>query len=122
MALQLTLLLLIKELSNEKAADTLLFGRKAHELMEAFLVRSKALELDPFVAGKMNDLPKNVFSHSLHTVSWENTRLIRDNIKEEVRRLKQLSCKKILMLACYDLTLTFMDLNPIEKTKHSLQE
>jgi dihydrofolate reductase len=70
----------------------------------------------------MNDLPKIVFSHSLHTVSWENTRLIRDNIKEEVRRLKQLSCKKILMLACYDLTLTFMDLNPIEKTKHSLQE
>ncbi len=96
-------------------ADTLLFGRKTYELMEAFWPSAHAFELDPFVAGKMRDLQKIVFSRTLNTVSWENTRLIRDNIKEEVGQLKNMPGKNILLLGSSSLALTFMDLKLIDE-------
>ncbi|MEX6690227.1 dihydrofolate reductase family protein [Danxiaibacter flavus] len=102
-----------EELFNN--ADTLLFGRKTYELMQSFWPAAKAFELDPFVAGKMRDLQKIVFSRTLNTVSWENTRLIRDNIKEEARHLKNMPGGNILLLASSGLALTFMDLNLIDE-------
>ncbi len=61
----------------------------------------------------MNGLSKIVFPTYKDT--WENTRLIMDNIKEEVRQLKQTFGKNILMLAWSDLALTFMDLGLIDE-------
>ncbi len=37
----------------------------------------------------MNTLPKVVFSRILKTVEWQNSRLVKGDIAEEVRRLKR---------------------------------
>src|SRR3712207_8498297 len=37
----------------------------------------------------IENIPKVVFSKSLEKVEWNNTRLIKDNIAEEVSKLKQ---------------------------------
>ena len=36
----------------------------------------------------MNSLPKVVFSRTLSSATWQNTRLVKDNIEEEVIKLK----------------------------------
>jgi hypothetical protein len=40
-------------------------------------------------AHMMNTLPKVVFSRILKTVEWQNSRLVKGDIAEEVRRLKR---------------------------------
>jgi len=37
----------------------------------------------------MNNLPKVVFSRTLDKASWQSTRLLKGNLAEEVRKLKQ---------------------------------
>lgn len=43
------------------------------------------------ITGKMNTLPKLVFSKTLKKLEWENSRLARKDIGEEIRELKQQS-------------------------------
>lgn len=59
-----------------ESADMLLFGRATYELMAGYWPAAAALENNPFVARRMNDLPKIVFSKSLNTTDWSNTRLV----------------------------------------------
>jgi dihydrofolate reductase len=68
--------------------DTLLFGRKTYQLMASYCPTEDAIRSDPQVAGLMNRLPKVVFSQTLESAAWNNTRLIRENAQDEVRKLK----------------------------------
>jgi hypothetical protein len=45
----------------------------------------------------MNILPKVDFSRTLNKVEWSNTRLVKDNIEDEIRKMKKLPAK----LWCY---------------------
>ena len=40
-------------------------------------------------ANKINNIPKIVFSKTLDKVTWNNTRLVKENMTEEVLKLKQ---------------------------------
>ena len=60
---------------NANSGGTLLFGRVTYELMAAYWPTPAALEQDSAVAKGMNALPKIVFSRTLDSVSWSNTRL-----------------------------------------------
>jgi dihydrofolate reductase len=42
----------------------------------------------PAVAERMNNLPKVVFSRTLDKATWNNTKLVKGNIAEEMRKLK----------------------------------
>lgn len=73
--------------------DTILFGSVTYELFEGFWPKAA---LDPAtsredrrIAGKINEMTKVVFSKTLRKVTWNNSRLIHDNIEGEVRKLKQ---------------------------------
>ena len=46
----------------------------------------------------MNSSPKVVFSRSLNKAEWNNTRLVKDNMQEEVRRLKEQPGKGLTIL------------------------
>ena len=48
-------------------------------------------------ADRLNNLPKYVVSTTLETVEWHNSHLIKDNIAEEVTRLKQQPGQNILV-------------------------
>jgi dihydrofolate reductase len=41
------------------------------------------------VAEGMNDLPKVVFSRTLHKASWNNTKLVKRNLAAEIRQMKK---------------------------------
>jgi dihydrofolate reductase len=73
---------------NASGGGTLLFGRITYDLMASFWPTKQALEMMPTVAEQMNNLPKVVFSRTMDKPSWKNTRLVKNNIAAEVRKMK----------------------------------
>lgn len=92
------------EEENEYAAEglgsgsTLLFGRVTYELMAGYWPTPMALANDPAVAKGMNAAEKIVFSRTLKTVEWSNTRLVTGDPGAEIRRLKQLHGQDMTLL------------------------
>ncbi len=80
------------------SVGTLLFGRVTYELMANYWPIPDAIKNDPIVAGKMNSLPKIVFSKTLKKVAWNNTRLVTDNIEDEIQKIKKRPGKDIALL------------------------
>ncbi|OCP35084.1 dihydrofolate reductase family protein [Ensifer sp. LC163] len=64
-------------------ADTLLFGRVTYEMMASYWP-----EAEGDIATFMNGVEKYVFSRSLKTVGWHNTKLVTGDAVAEVERLK----------------------------------
>lgn len=80
------------------SGNTLLFGRVTYELMAGFWPSPEAIRTDPLVAAGMNRSEKVVFSRTLQKADWNNTRLVKDDMIAEVRRLKQQSGKDLTVL------------------------
>jgi dihydrofolate reductase len=80
------------------SGNTLLFGRVTYELMVSYWPTSEAIKNDPIVAQGMNKAEKIVFSRTLITADWNNTRLVKDNMLTEIRKLKQESGKDLTVL------------------------
>jgi dihydrofolate reductase len=72
-----------------QTGNTLLFGRVTYEMMESFWPTPMAMELDPIVAKGMTESNKIVFSTTLKKASWKNTKLIKTDLIEEVKKLKK---------------------------------
>src|SRR5579864_8441391 len=90
--------------------DTLLFGRVTYEGMASFWPTPFALENDPVVAGKMNEVPKVVFSTTLDKAEWNNTRLVKEHIAEEVSKLKQQQGRDVAIFGSSDLTVSLLEM------------
>ena len=73
---------------NAKGGGVLLFGRVTYEQMASFWPTPAAMETMPDVAKGMNNLPKVVFSRTLDEASWNNTKLVKSDMVEEVRKMK----------------------------------
>lgn len=91
------------------SVDTFLYGRVSYELM---------LKYWPNESGEfaevMNTTPKIVFSKTLDKVEW-NSRLVKDNVKEEVLKLKKQPGKNMALFAGADIAATFMKYNLIDE-------
>ena len=83
---------------NASRGGMLLFGRITYELMAGFWPTPMAAELMPVVAERMNNLPKVVFSRTLDTASWNNTRLVKDDLTGEIRKMKKESGEDMAIL------------------------
>jgi dihydrofolate reductase len=90
------------------ATDHLLFGRITYEGMASYWPTPEAIENDPIVASKMNSILKIVFSRTLEKADWNNTRLIKSNIVEEVLKLKRQPGKDIALFGSSNLASTFI--------------
>src|SRR3712207_5911800 len=84
-------------------ADTILFGRVTYEGMATYWPTPEAIAADPAVAEQMNALEKVVFSRTLASVSWSNSRLASQDVAEEIRRLREQPGKDVIILASSDL-------------------
>jgi dihydrofolate reductase len=73
---------------NAKGGGVLLFGRVTYEMMASYWPTPAASQNDPVVAERMNSLPKVVFSRTLSTPSWRNTKVVKGDIAAEVRKMK----------------------------------
>ena len=97
--------------------DVLLFGRKTYELMASYWPTPAAATNDPIVADKMNRLPKIVFSRTLSSVQWQNTRLVKENIAEEIAKLKQQPGKDLIIFGSSDLAVTFIQYGLLDECR-----
>ncbi len=97
------------------AADVLLFGRVTYQMMAGFWPTPEAIAADPVVAGLMNSLPKVVFSTTLGKAEWNNTRLVKDHVAEEVLKLKQQPGKDLALFGSADLLATLMQLDLVDE-------
>jgi dihydrofolate reductase len=89
-----------------REVDTLLFGRVTYQGMASYWPTEFAINDDPVVAGLMNSLPKIVFSKTIDKAEWNNSRLVRENVVEEVSKLKQQAGKDIAIFGSSDLAVT----------------
>lgn len=71
-----------------QSGNTLLFGRVTYEMMSSFWPTEAARKSAPKIAEGMNKAEKIVFSRSLKKADWNNTRIVKDNIAQEVKKLK----------------------------------
>ena len=86
-----------------KTVDTFIYGRKSYDLMLTYW---------PFETGKfadiMNRTPKIIFSKTLDKVEW-NSRLIKQNVVEEIQLEKGKAGKDLVLFAGADIASTFME-------------
>lgn len=91
-----------------KAGNMLLFGRVTYEMMASYWPTPMALKNDPTVAQRMNSADKIVFSRTLKKAEWSNTRLVKDNIVEEIKKLKKAG-KDMTVLGSGSIVTLFAD-------------
>ena len=63
----------------------------------------------------MNSLPKIVFSRSLKSADWNNSRLVREVIPEEIVKLKQQPGKDMVIYGSGSLVSAFANLGLIDE-------
>ena len=76
--------------------DTIFLGRVTYQLFAGYWP-TQGVKDDPVFAEKMNSMPKIVFSRTLSHVEWSNSRLVKENIPEEIARLKAQPGKDIVI-------------------------
>jgi len=74
--------------ANASGGGILVFGRITYELMKSYWPTPLAMQSNPVVAERMNSLQKVVFSRSLDNASWNNTKIVKDGMVAEIRKMK----------------------------------
>jgi len=106
---------------NEFAAQMLglgslrLFGRVTFELMASHWQTPLAFEQTPLIAQAMNASEKIVFSRTLQNVQWSNTRLLKGDIGQEMRKMKLLPGKDMTLLGSGSIVSQFADQGLIDE-------
>lgn len=90
-------------LQQLREVGVLLFGRRTYEGMAAHW----SSQTDA-IATFMNSLPKIVFSNTLAEATWNNTRLVRGEATETVRRLKEEQGKDLYIFGSAKLCASLM--------------
>lgn len=84
-----------------RTVDTALYGRVTYQMMEGYwptVPANPASTKDELQhAHWVENIDKIVFSRTLETVEWNNTRLVRENTADEIVRLKQQPGKDLMI-------------------------
>jgi dihydrofolate reductase len=113
-----------EELANDvgkitERADTALYGRITYQMMESYWPTAGqqpgASRHDIEHANWVNNALKVVFSRTLESTDWQNTRIVRDNIAEEILNMKKQSGKDILLIGSASIIHTFMKHDVIDE-------
>jgi len=83
---------------NAKGGGVLMFGRITYEMMASYWPTPAAAKQAPDVAEGMNNLPKVVFSRTMDKATWNNTKLVKTDPAEEVRKMKKEAGKDIVIM------------------------
>ena len=97
------------------SADGLLFGRITYRLMAGYWPTPDAAMQAPVVAARMNSISKTVVSRTLGSVEWSNTGLVKENVQEEIFKLKQQPGKDLLLLGSADLASALTNLRLVDE-------
>ncbi|HLZ58034.1 MAG TPA: dihydrofolate reductase family protein [Ktedonosporobacter sp.] len=94
------------------SSDALLMGRVTYQIHAA--AWPTMTDEDGF-ADRMNSLPKYVVSTTLSAVEWNNSRLIKGNVPEAIKNLKQEVSRNILIDGGSDLVNSLMQHDLIDE-------
>jgi len=98
------------------ASDALLLGRNTFELFAASWPTEEWIEREGDFAERMNALPKFVASTSLEEpLEWQNSSLLKGDVVEEVRKIKDQPGHDILMYSSVELMHTLMENDLIDE-------
>ena len=100
---------------NLKSGSTLLFGRVTYEMMASYWPTPDAIKNDSNVAEGMNKADKIVFSRTLKKAEWNNTRILKDNIAGEIKKMKQIPGKNMTILGSGKIITQFADQGLIDE-------
>ncbi len=107
-----------------RTVDTALYGRVTYQMMEGYWptvpTNPASTEFERHHAHWVEGVHKVVFSRTLETVGWNNTRLIRENIAEEVGKLKQQPGQDLMIFGSPRITHTLMHLGLIDDYRINL--
>ena len=95
-----------------------IYGRRSYELMASYWPNAEVKPSSPTdlaFAHKMNALPKVVLSRTLEHAEWNNTTIVRDNVKERVMELKRQPGKPIVAWAGASLVSTLARLDLVDE-------
>jgi dihydrofolate reductase len=93
-------------LEQLNSTDYLVFGRTTYEGMAAYW---KTAEGE--VADLMNKLPKIVCSRTLNSVDWNNSVLMKENVADEIAKLKAQAGKDMYVFGSANLSETLVKEN-----------
>jgi dihydrofolate reductase len=107
-----------------RSADIVLYGRIAYELMAEYWPTAPS---DPSItpsmrefANTINSAQKIVYSKTMKTASW-NTKIVREVNPDEIRAMKLLPGKDILLGPGASIAQTFMNLGLIDEYRFVIQ-
>lgn len=107
-----------------KTVGAPVYGKNTYHLMEGYwptvLSNPDASKQALAHAQWVQEVPKIVFSTTLTRADWNNTTLIKDNIVEEVNKLKQQPGKDLVIFGSPGLAKSFMHLGLIDEYKLTL--
>ncbi len=107
-----------------KTVGTPVYGKNTYHLMAGYwptlLDDPNASEHSLKHARWVHEIPKIVFSTTLPSADWNNTTLIKDNVVEEVNKLKQQPGKDLAIFGSPGLAKNLMNLGLIDEYKLTL--
>ena len=108
-----------------KTVGTPVYGRTTYQLMESYwpgmLNKPGIPERVSRHAQWVEDIPKVVFSRTLPEASWNNTQLIKDNVVEEVEKLKEQPGKDLVIFGSPGLSADLINLGLVDEYRFTLQ-
>ena len=102
-------------IEQTSAVGALLFGRVTYQLMESYWPTADALKNDPAIAGIMNSVPKLVFSRTLEKAEWNNTRIVKENIEQEILNLKKQPGKDLAVFGSANLLSALVQMDLVDE-------
>ena len=96
------------------SSDALLLGRVTYQ---GFAAAWPSVKDEAGFADRMNGLPKYVVSTTLEKAEWNNSTIIKENVVDEVRSLKEQPAQDILVAGSADLVSALMAHNLIDEYK-----
>ncbi len=86
-----------------QSIDGVLLGRKTYQLFADYWPSATGPDAD-----RLNQLPKVVFSRTLEKAAWQNSRIVKGDVAEEVTRLKQQPGRDLALFGSADLASSFI--------------
>jgi dihydrofolate reductase len=104
-----------------KTVGSPVYGRTTYELMAGYwptvLNKPDADKHSLAHARWVEDVPKIVFSKTLNEATWNNTRLVKDNVAEEVKKMKEEPGKDLVIFGSPGLSASLLKLGLIDEYK-----
>lgn len=109
-----------EEMWNQlRSVDTLLLGRVTYQIWEKYwpaaAMSPSSSKSDVEFSEFADKTQKIVFSKTLEKTDWQNTRLVKENIAEEIEKMRHQPGKNMVVVGGAGIAQTFMRLGLIDE-------